>query len=193
MNKSILLLHGFLFVILILIQSTDANWIKSCFGGCFPKEDEYDRPQSPVKQRPNVEYVPPPKPVPKIKKTDPVVAKPEPVIVTPSKGNKPSRQSSIKKTENSSPPKSRKSPTTSNGSTSGEHSPTGKSKSTLKKNILADLEVQIASEGKLARTVQQAKTFKAAVEERCKGKGVSDTFVLTGESCAKGMGNLYKK
>lgn len=196
MIKGIFLIHGFLVVILVLIQSTDANWFKTCFGGsCMPKEDQYERAGSPITK------VSPPKQVPEIKKPDPViVVKPDPVVVTPPVGNKPIGRTKVKKSESKTSPKTRKSPISSNGRQSGDDSPTGMSKSAIKKreaarseNILADLEVRVATGGKSTRTAKQAETFKATVTKKCKAKGTSETFVLTGESCANGMGNLYKK
>lgn len=58
---------------------------------------------------------------------------------------------------------------------------------------LNDIKVLVATDGNVLRSPKQAEIFKTAVEEKSMPKGISDTFVLTGQSCANGLGNLYKK
>lgn len=203
MNKGIFFLNGFLLVILVLIQSKNASCFKVCLGGiCMPKEKKIDRVKNPIKQRPNVKNDSIPKSeVLEIKKPYPVIVRPDAAIVVPVIENtNPTRRSSMKKAENNTPPKMRKSSISPNGRQSKEGSPTRRSKSPIRKgeaarseNILANLEVQVASRGKTTRNAKQAEIFKVAVEEKSKAHGLSDTFILTGESCANGMGNLYKK
>lgn len=64
-------------------------------------------------------------------------------------------------------------------------------KGVMSESNLSEINVRTATDGQVIRSPKQAEIFKTAVEDR--SKGISETFILTGQSCANGLGNLYKK
>lgn len=66
-------------------------------------------------------------------------------------------------------------------------------KRVMSESNLSDIKVRAVTDGNLIRSPKQAEIFKIAVEERSVVKGISESFILTGQSCANGLGNLYKK